>query len=241
MEEKLLNKQDKWLRSLFVTLLGAAAIEIFLIFYENLSGNKDVSKFVPWTFHTLWEIAALAGIAYAVKKCDIKLETYFVSLMFGALLVGIIWIFIPDNLKILEANYYGVESRISMETHEEGRYDERVEYNFPLTPGFLYKKGDPELKRVFYKAKSYNEYVGTKGFLFWQTGLAYGFNPSGIDGYNGSNGFLNRIELFFTVGPMVVAESFIKGMATNFIILMLAQIIWFLIRKEQVWWDYRTF
>ena len=97
MEEKLLNKQ-KWLRSLFVTLLGAAAIEIFLILYGNLSSNKDVSKFVPWTFHTLWEIAALAGIAYAVKKCDIKLETYFVSLMFGALLVGIIWIFIPSSL-----------------------------------------------------------------------------------------------------------------------------------------------
>lgn len=237
MEEKILNNRDKWLRSVFATLLGAAAIEIFDILYGTLAGNKDVSEFVPWTFHTLWEIAALAGIAYAVKKCNIPLETYFPGLVFGALLVGIIWIFVPDNLKVLEANYYGVQSRMSMETHEEGIYYERVEYDFPLSTGLLFRKDDPELKRKFYEARNYNEYIGTKGFLFWQTGLAYGFNPIGIDEYNGGHGFLNRIELFFTVGPMVILESFIRGLATNFLLLMLAQIFWFLIRKEQVWWD----
>ena len=91
MEQKLLNNRDKWFRSVFVTLLGAAAIEIFLILYGTLSDNKDVSEFVPWTFHTLWEIAALAGIAHTVKKCDIKIGTYF---------VGLIWIFMPDSLTL---------------------------------------------------------------------------------------------------------------------------------------------
>ena len=104
MEERQLNNRNKWFRSLLVTLLGAAAIEIFFILYGALSGNKDVSEFVPWTFHTLWEIAALVGIAYVVKKCDIKLETYFAGLFFGALFVGIVWPFVPDSLKLLEAN-----------------------------------------------------------------------------------------------------------------------------------------
>ncbi len=90
MKKKILNNRDKWLRSSIITLLGAAAIEIFLILYGTLSGNKDVSEFVPWTFHTLWEIAALAGIAYAVNKCDIKLETYFIILM----IAQIIWFLI---------------------------------------------------------------------------------------------------------------------------------------------------
>ena len=224
MEGKLLNNRDKWLRIVWVTLLGSAAIEIYLILYGTLFGKKDVSEFVPWTFHTIWEIAALVGTGYAVKKCDIKPGDYFAALMLGTILVGITGTVIPDSLK-LEANYYGVESHISVE------YDARV------LPGFLYRKDDPELKRDFYESKSYNEHVRTRGFLFWQTGLAYGFNPICIDGYNGGHGFLNRIELFFTAGPMVIVESSIKGLNTNFIILMLAQIVWFLIRKEQVWWD----
>lgn len=236
MREKFLNNRGKWLRSIIVTLLGAGAIEIFQVLYGTLSGHREASEFVPWTFHTLWEIAVFVGIAYAVKRCDIKPGVYFVGLMLGTFLVAIIWIFIPDRLKI-GANYYGIESRISMETHEEGRYDERVEYDFPLSPGFLYKKDNLELKSAVFEAKRYNEYVGTKGFFFWQTGLAYGFDPIGIDGYNGGHGFLNRVELCFTVGPMVIVESFIKGLASNFIILMIAQIVWFAIRKKQVWWD----
>ena len=234
---ELLNNRNKWLRSIFVTLLGAGAIEIFLILYGTLFGNIVVSELVPWTFHTLWELAAIAGIAYAVHKCGINPVIYFPGLIIGSLLVGIVWIFIPNSLKILDANYYGVQSRITMETNEEERYDGRVEYNFPLSLGLLYKTDDPELNRTINKAKSYNEHVSAKGFLFWQTGLALGFNPIGIDKYNGGYGFLNRVELFFTVGPMVIVESFIVGLVTNFVILMLAQIILFLIRKKQVWWD----
>jgi len=237
MKVELLNNKNKWLRSFIVTMLGAAAIEIFYTLFRTLFHNEGTSILIPWTFHTLWEIAALAGIAYVVKKCGIRLETYFSVLMLGTFLIGIIWIFIPDSLKILEANYYGVESRISRETHGEGMYEDSVEYNFPLSLGFLYRKDDPELKSAFYEAKNQNEYIGTKGFLFWQTGLAYGFNPIRIGGYNGGHGFFNRIELFFTVGPMVIVESFIKGFASNFIILLIGQIIWLLIRKEQIWWD----
>ena len=201
-------------------------------------------------FRALWGVDKPVERTFRAREADIIAKilsppsrlfagsSYFAGVMCGWILVEIIWILIPDNLMVLEANYYGLGSRISMETHLlEGRFDERVEYDFPLSLGSLYRKDDPELKHAFYEQKRYNEYVDKQGFLFWQTGLAYGFDPIGIDGYNGGAGFLNRVELFFTVGPMTIVESFITGLVTSFPILMLAQTIWLLIRKEQFWWD----
>lgn len=220
-----------------VTLLGAAAIEIFVFQYWTLFGNKDVSGLIPWTFHTLWEAAALIGIAYVVKRCGIELEVYAVTLVLGAILAGIVWMFMPDSFRVIGANYFGVESRASLETHEEGRFDERVEYDYPLSLGFLYKNGDPELEREIAETKRRSDYVRTRGFIFWQTGLAYGFTPFGLDGYNGGFEFIDKVKLFFTVGPIVIIESFIKGMIDLFGLLMAIQIIWFLILKEHVWWS----
>jgi len=217
MEENLLSNRDKWLRTLLVTLLGACAIEVFfIVLHLTTPGSENES--VPWTFHSFWEIAALGGIASIVRRCAVRLEVYGIALLFGFFLSGLIWTFILGDPKVPQANYYGVESSVSMET--------------PVYLGLLYGKDDPELKRNVHEAKRYNQSVGTREFLFWQTGLAYGFNPIGINGYNGGSGFLNRVELFFTVGPMVIVESFIMGLARWFPILMLAQIIFFLVKKE---------
>jgi hypothetical protein len=228
--------KNKWLKTIILTLVGSGAIEISLFLLGTLSSNRTVSEFVPWTFHTIWEIGALGAIAYLAKKCDIKPGAYYVALLFGAFIVAIVWIFIPDNLRTLEANYYGVESRISTASHIEGRYDERVEFDYALKVGYLYRKDDPELIREFSDAKRFNEYVRTKAFLFWQTGLAYGFDPFHIPAYDSAGKFLYRIELFFTVGPLVIVESFIKGLISIFPILMIAQLIRFIIRKEHIWW-----
>ncbi|MDD4052014.1 MAG: hypothetical protein PHR28_08975 [candidate division Zixibacteria bacterium] len=185
MKDKLLNNRDKWCRSIFVTILAGAAAEIVFVLYGTIWGGRESSQFVPWTFHTVWEIAALVGFAYTVKRCTVNLSAYIVYLLLGVILASIAWMCIPNSVKTLDPNYYGVESRISMETHEEGRDEERVEYDYPLTCGLLYRRGDPNLKRAIDEAMSCNEYVSTEGFLFWQTGLARGFSPIGISGYNG--------------------------------------------------------
>lgn len=234
MKEEIPNK---WGKSILVTLLGGFAIEVFFLFYSNIAGNKDVSDMVPWTFHTLWELAALGAVAYVVYKCKIQVGNFLLGMLFGSILCGLIWIFIPDSFKIVGANYYGVESRIATDTHVEGRYDERVEYDFPLTPVFLFHKDDPNLKIYFKEEAKLMEYAGIKGFLFWQTGLAYGFVPLSVPQYKGARTYLDRVKLFFSVGPMVLVESFIIGFIKYFAILMIVQVVWYLIRKEQVWWD----
>lgn len=91
----------------------------------------------------------------------------------------------------------------------------------------------------FRKEQRFNEYVDMRGFLFWQTGLAYGFLPDSfsIPQYHGGYSFGERIVLFLTVGPIVLAESSIIGIYQDFIILFIVQIIWFAIRKEHIWWD----
>jgi hypothetical protein len=96
----------------------------------------------------------------------------------------------------------------------------------------VYRKNDPELSTVLNTAKKYYTNVSTKGFLFWQTGLAYGFVPIGIDEYEGRRGIVNKLRLFFTIGPTVIIEALIIGLIKYFFILMIGQFIWFLVRKR---------
>lgn len=206
--------------------------------YGTIWGNRDASDLVPWTFHTLWEIAALAGVAWVVYQLKVQVGNFFAALFVGFIISAVAWIFIPDSMKILEANYYGVESRITMEMHEEGRYDERTEYDFPLDLGFMYHRDSPELKQEFKDKREWNEYVNVQGFLTWQTGFAYGFipDPVSIPQYNGGDNFRERLSLIMTVGPVVLSEMFIRGFTRHFIILLIAQVVFVLLKKEHVWW-----
>lgn len=225
------HSKKKWLKTILLTILGSIAIEIFFFLFGSCSSNKDMSDSIPWTFHTLWEIAALVLIFYIAKKIKISLQVYFYSLLLGSFLIGLIWIFIPG---IMYANYYGIKSRISEETHTEGRYDEQIEYDYPLSLGFLYAKHDPEFTRDFKEYESFNEYVDTEGFLFWQTGLASGYYPYNIPEYNGANTLFDKIELIFTIGPVVLVECTIKGLLTNFPILIIVQVLIILIKKKHI-------
>jgi len=106
---------------------------------------------------------------------------------------------------------------------------------FPLSKSFIYLKDDPELKQAMAELSEGQEYTGGRGFLFWQTGLADGYDPSLLEGYNGGKGFLSRVELFFTVGPLVIVEATLTGLTRHFPIFMLIVGGWYLAKKENVW------
>jgi tetratricopeptide (TPR) repeat protein len=227
IKKKRKNRQ-RWLLSLIVTVLGSATLEIAYFLIGSMGMNK---KFLlPRTYFSLWLCALMVCIVYIVKKCDIKLGDYFGILTLGMLLATFIWIFVPDSLKI-EDNYFGIELSVSKVLLEDEDYED-IRAEFPLTSGVLYRNDDPVLVRVLKNAKSFNEniYVHTRGFLFWQTGLAFGFYPSvKIYGYE-------KDKLFYTVGPIVIVESFIKGFTKYFVILVIAQIVWFLVSEQHIWW-----
>ncbi len=238
MEEDQQPTGFVWGKTIVLTLLASFSMEVVLMLYGTIWGNRNPSGLVPWTFHTLWEIAALAGVAWVVYQLKVQVGNFFAALFVGFIISVIAWIFIPDSLKILEANYYGVESRITIDMHEEGRYDERTEYDFPLDLGFMYHRDSPELKQEFKDKRKWNEHVNVQGFLTWQTGLAYGFipDPVSIPQYNGCDDFRERLSLIMTIGPVVLSEMFIRGVTRHFIILLIAQIVFVLVRKEHVWW-----
>ena len=110
-----------------------------------------------------------------------------------------------------------------------------MRYDFPLDKGFLYHGNDLELEKEIANLADGYEYAGAKGFLFWQTGLAYGYDPSLLERYNGGRGFLSRVELFFTVGPLVLVEATLIGLTRHFPIFMLAIGLWYATKKENMW------
>jgi hypothetical protein len=181
----------KWILSIILTVLLVFLVEIARMLYHTFTSNETL-EIVPWTFHWIWEIAALIGVYFIEKKCDVFGEIFFSTILAGIMLSFLAWSFLPDSFKVLEANYYGIESRFSLETHDEGRYYEQPSYDYSLQTGFLYKTDDPELIAEMKEAAKYNEYVTTKGFLFWQTGLAYGFYPISIENFNGGKSFYDR-------------------------------------------------
>lgn len=222
-QQTTINK-TKWTTVLILTVLMSFCIELFFVGYAIFSQSTYSSRELPSTLHWVWEILALLLIYIALNKLKVHIGLFALVLFFGLVISSAVLYFIPDSLKLIKANYYGIVIR---ETPEAS-----------LTPSLLFKSNDPELKSELKESSRENAYVSTKGFLFWQTGLSYGFLPDKIKEYNGGETFTNHIELFFTVGPMVLVDCLITGIYTNFLILLLFQTIYFLFKKEHFWdWD----
>ncbi len=219
-----------------LTILGSFAIEVFKTFYSSVYSN-NYEGYLIWTFHEFWEIGFFFICYFILKRFDVIFGDTIIFLFFGLVFSSITWSFYSKSFKYVQPNYYGVESRLNYNTHQEGRYDEQTNFDHKISQGCLYKANDPELLSELKEASRNNEYVGTRGFLFWQTGRAYGFIPIGIEEYNGGRSFLNHLELYFTIGPVLLFECFLTGLYTNFISLIFLQLIWFIWKKKFIWWS----
>lgn len=224
-----------WIKIIIITIFAVFSAEIIVFLIGALAARS--SDYSPSTFHWIWEVLSLVIIIILVKKFGVKTGIFFSAIFFGVIISALIWCLIPTRLDIIKSKYYGIETRNMLDKHPEGRGDEYV-YDFPLRRGFLYQANDPQLKENFEEAKAYNEHVGFRGFLFWQTGIAYGFGALTTPKfYYAPNHFYYLIKLLFTVGPVVLVECFIKGIYKYFLIFLVLQIVWFSLRKKHVWWD----
>lgn len=224
---------EDWLKVTAATLVSSFAVEALLLFWTMAFIPYRVSDFAPWTFSSLWLMMAVALSAYVLWTLGIYSKKYFYGLFWGSILANSLLIFLPLDEWLITYRYSGVETQISKDTHASGRFNELETPDSPITLGSIYEKRSIALQQNLMENSRYNEYVSTREFVFWQTGLASGFNPSPIDQYNGGNGFLNRIELIITTGPVVLIECFIKGLIKEFIFLMIFQIVWFVKFKNQ--------
>lgn len=74
-----------------------------------------------------------------------------------------------------------------------------------------------------------------QGFLFWQSGMASGYEPLHIKEYERPKAMGSWLVLFFTVGPSKVIELALFGLIDNTIILAIAAIITGLRTKRHFW------
>ncbi len=72
-------------------------------------------------------------------------------------------------------------------------------------------------------------------FLFWQTGMAAGFEPVHIRDYKKPDALGAWVVLFFTTGPLVALEYAIFGIINNTIFIAIAAILIKLKTKRHFW------
>jgi hypothetical protein len=229
-------KKKKWLISLLLTVLLSVGIEIILSIYNSIMRDTGISNSIPWTFHLVWLFAILFTFYIIVRILNVSVTLFFLVLFPGMLISYFGWMAIPNSLKIIKPNFIGINVRIDEESDIQVNADENFNYKFPIKPGSLYYVDDPFLINAKKEAERNNEYLDVKGFLFWQTGLANGYIPVNIYNYRGGKSFFNHIALFFTIGPIEIFECLIMGIYSHYLCLLIAQIIYFIIFKEQVWW-----
>jgi len=227
-----LDNRIKWIRSTLIMVLAVIWVQVLTFWVAPYIAKRQASGLSIRTFHSLWELGFLIGVPLLLKRSGFKLQTFFGGTI-CAYAVMVIGAFLPVALTPFPPHYLGVESRLSLQTHEEGPYDEVVAYDYPLALGDLYAAADPELILALQRAQIAS-YVATRGFLFWQTGLAYGFYPMGVDAYSGYPDLAEFIALVFTVGPLVILESAINALPI-LAVLLLVQLI--RLRKGPAFWE----
>lgn len=221
--------------SALATLLAGTTIELVLCLSTAFSRDREEGLFVPSTFFSVWAVAALLAIAWVIRRCGIRLMLFYPALMIGSIVVALTWLALPSSWT-LQGNYQGISSRYTLESYESGP-DGRRAHSAPLRVGLLYRADDPELQRAIADGQERNEEVRSANFVFWQTGLALGYEPFAIDGYSPLPEFWERLPLYATVGPVVVVEATIRGAIKCFPILILLQIIWFARRRTLLLFD----
>lgn len=229
-EKRKASSPDLWLKSLVLTLLTSFSIEIAIFLFNDLGKHREYFLDRPHTFHTVWELAALAAVLRIVYSLKVKTGDFLLVLFIGTVISSRLWLFVPDSWNIPEPRYYGVEYRPAMAS-------QRVS-DLALDFGFVYHKESAELKEALVGSGDLERYAVLRNFLTWRAGLAYGFlpDPLSIPQFNGFEGWGNVLNLYLTVGPFVLLESLARGLNRTFPVLLLAQLIFFSIRREHFWW-----
>lgn len=228
--QKNISPAKRWMRMVILTALVSFCLELFSFIFSGFTTGSEIADQLPWTFYWIWLIFFFIGFSLILFRFKVSFNDFVSNMIGGILISSLFWVLVPNSFKFLTPNYYGIQSRIISRTHNEGVVNEQVVYDFPLEFGFLYRTGDSELLAQLNDSNMENDYVNARGFLFWQTGLAYGFLPNRLPEYTGK-----QLSLLFTVGPIFIAELFIRGIYANFLIILLVDVVLFIFRKKHIW------
>ena len=123
-----------------------------------------------------------------------------------------------DNIQIIESNYIGL-SGLDVEDYEDSNGIDQS--STVQTKGYIYVAKDSRVEREISKLESvHKDGISVEKFIFWQTALASGYNPKYIPNYNCCNLSSDKLELYFTVGPLLMVEFFIAAIKDALLILI---------------------
>lgn len=221
-------------RNILLAALAAIALEVCVGILSPFM--HPYSPDLPWTFHTLWGIGVLVLIGYYVKQCGAI--DFVILVMLGALVSCFFWIAMPWSVcDLLGPRYVGVEPLNfgDRPTEDEELITQRDD---PIYDDdcLLFQEADRHVQARtrcgnFFGRGFYVEHHRAQGFLFWQTGLATGFDPRRLPEYCGKKGILGRTELILTVGPMVIVEATIWGLLQHFPVFLSVVCIWSFVKR----------
>jgi len=223
-------KRGNWVASILLSMLAAITTQICAFLLSKVTSGLSIGG-DPWTFHIVWEVGAIYGIYRFIKWIGIRPMIFFPMLFVGALISIAFWIFVPNPIKI-EGRYYGVSADYEPYYTED---DYGNEYTSVIDRGYLYHKDDPELQKELNNEETDGQ-ISTSGFLFWQTGMAEGYSPALLTEYSGGYSWMDKLELYFTIGPITLLELAIMGIHAEFVIFLLISIYWFIRYKQHVYW-----
>lgn len=236
-----------WVKALILTILAAFAFEIII----NLTSSwflqsKSAFYYHPNTYHQVWGIATLVGIAVIVRRIGLNIKDFLIigggTIVVVSIFVIVIYFILPSKyfpiISFPEPNYIGIASRFTTETHPKGVVGEDEDFNYPLELHSLYPAtGCPSLEREVRVLEMSNGYIKTEKFLTWQAGLAYGYTPDPrcIREYIESSSLSQQASYFLTIGPFLLVELFIRSLSGYLIPMVFIQAIWYFYRNEYIW------
>lgn len=204
---------------LLIFFFFIASLIAFVI--RNFTKHTEEEN-VPLTYYTVWILLLFTTVYFILKKRGLKNETFFSFLFLvvvGAnLILMVTHVLIRnvtsiDNIQIAKKNFVGL---VAVYYGGEDTYS----YN-----SYLFIENDNRI--VEGRTKLLDEYkhkldkIDLKKYVFWQTAVAEGFSPKFIPNYNCCELSTDKLELYFTVGPLVIIECFIEAIKPAFLILII--------------------
>lgn len=238
--------------ALTVTAILILAFQGELIAFWFQSYLLSEGGFIPWTFHVAWEAAAVVFCAWALSEIACSLwggeraslgMSVFAAVQIaalGACVVGLVGWIVPVDWRWPAPAYSGVVTHYASggSMVHIGQGVERPSRG-NSHPTFLYGRDSAELQVALADARNRGQYanVTVEPFVFWRTGLAAGFQPTGFDPGIQTFGPLlhptDRILLFLTVGPAVAVECILRAALFSGPVLLLLVASWQMVRVWQ--------
>ncbi len=225
---------QKEISCFYLKSLSLAVLATFL--FSTLGGLVSIfsgreNHLAPWSFASFWCLLAIFATSWAVKKLNVFVPHFFLVSMCSPIFVIFPLLFLSSAVDLsplmlaMETRYVGIST---------GDYSDPESY---FTKEQLHCEGSEEVKII--KELKSNNYAFTY-FYFWQTGLAHGYLPSSeITEYIGAKTLHDRLLLYFTIGPVLIAEKFIfyLNMLPLYVIF---QAGYFWLCKKHIWWEVPT-